>query len=163
VWHFATLRNVGPRPEGAKRHAVPTVDAPAIARRTVVRNSSRTVGTRTYKGLVFVADDEATFRGSIQDALEDRGYLVLSARNGTEALARMYGFHGAALAIVDLNMPGMNGWELIATMRAHENLAGVRILVVSSHAGEPIEGVDRLLQKPLKLKDLLRTVEELTV
>lgn len=120
------------------------------------------MGTSTHKGLVFVADDEATFRGSIQDALEDRGYLVLSARNGIEALARMYGFSGHALAIVDLNMPEMNGWELIANMRAHENLSQVRIVVVSSQAGEPIQGVDRLLQKPLKLKDLLRTVEELT-
>jgi CheY-like chemotaxis protein len=128
----------------------------------VVSDASRTVATSSHKGLIFIADDEATFRGSIQDALEDRGYLVLSARSGSEALARMHGFTGAALAIVDLNMPGMNGWELIETMRADENLAQVRILVVSSHAGEPIQGADRLLQKPLKLKDLLRTVEELT-
>jgi two-component system, OmpR family, copper resistance phosphate regulon response regulator CusR len=120
------------------------------------------VGTRAHRGIVFVADDENAFRDSLQDALEDKGYLVLPARSGAEALARMHGFSGSALAIVDLNMPGMDGWELIDTMRKDVALADIRIVVVSSNELRPIDGADRQLQKPLRLKDLLRTVEELT-
>lgn len=116
----------------------------------------------TNKGIIFIAEDEATFRAILQEALEDSGYLVLPARSGTEALARMHGFSGSALAIVDLNMPGMNGWELIEAMRADDDLKHIRILVVSSCDPPPIQGADRMLQKPLKLKDLLRTVAELT-
>lgn len=115
----------------------------------------------THRGVIFAADDEAGFRENIQDALEDAGYLVLSARNGSEALARMRGIWGPSLAIVDLNMPDMNGWELIEKMRADRELACIPILVVSSQGNEPVRGADRLLRKPVAIEDLLRNVQEL--
>lgn len=119
------------------------------------------MATARRKGTIFIADDESAFRESIQDALEDLGYLVLPARGGVEALARMHGFSGNGLAIVDLNMPEMDGWELIENMRADANLAHIPIVVVSSHGREPVAGADRHLGKPLRLNELLRTVQEL--
>jgi CheY-like chemotaxis protein len=119
------------------------------------------VSWTTHRGVIFAADDEPGFRENVQDALEDAGYLVLGARNGIEALARMRGISGPAVAIVDLNMPGMSGWELIEKMRSSRDLANIPILVVSSAGGEPIKGADRLLRKPIALEDLLRTVQEL--
>lgn len=113
------------------------------------------------RGTIFIADDEPTFRESIQDALEDVGYLVLPARGGIEALARMHGFSGNGLAIVDLNMPEMDGWELIENMRADKNLAHIPIVVVSSHGRDSATLADRHLEKPLRLGELLRTVQEL--
>lgn len=113
------------------------------------------------KGVIFVFDDEAAFRDSLQDAFEDSGYFVLPARSGTEALARMHRFSGHAIAIIDLNMPGMDGWELIETMRADEELAHIPIFVVSSQEGQPVQGADRVFRKPLVLDELLRAVQEL--
>ncbi len=114
-----------------------------------------------HKGVVFLADDDADLRENLQDALEDAGYLVLPARSGTEALARMRGLSGAALAIVDLNMPGMDGWELISAMRADKELASIPVLVISSHGRDPVKGANGFLRKPLALKELLRAVQEL--
>src|ERR1041385_5829259 len=69
------------------------------------------------KGVVFLADDDAMLRESVLTTLEPRGDLVLPARDGAEALARMRGFVGRAVLLVDLTMPGMNGEELIAAVR----------------------------------------------
>lgn len=111
--------------------------------------------------IIFLADDDHDLRESLQDALEDAGYVVLPARSGTEALARMRGISMASLAIVDLNMPDMDGWELISTMRADQHLSTIPILVISSHGRESVTGVERFFRKPLVLTDLLRTVQEL--
>lgn len=114
-----------------------------------------------HKGIVLLADDDESFRETVQDALEDAGYLVLPARSGQEALARMRGLSAVMLAIVDLNMPGMDGWELISAMRADKQLTATPIFVVSSHGREPISGASRLFRKPVDLKALLGAIEQL--
>jgi len=118
------------------------------------------VTSPTYKGVVFVIDDDEVVRLSTQDLLEDEGYLVLSARNGSEGLARMHGIVGPAVAIVDLVMPRIDGWHLIDTMRADANLRRIPIIVVSARR-EPVAGADRIVTKPLKTAELLRAVREL--
>lgn len=116
---------------------------------------------RTHKGVVFVADDEDAVRYSAQDILEEEGYLVLSARSGTEALARMRGIFGPSVAIVDLVMPGMNGWDLIEVMRADQELQHIPIIVLSGQGPKPIQGADRVMRKPYKAPELVRAVQEL--
>jgi CheY-like chemotaxis protein len=114
-----------------------------------------------HKGIIFLAEDDTDVRENFEDALEDAGYLVLSARSGLEALARMRGFSNRAVAIVDLNMPDMNGIELIAQMRSEKELSNIPILAISAERKGPIEGATRFLRKPLELKELLRSVQEL--
>jgi CheY-like chemotaxis protein len=59
--------------------------------------------------LVFLVEDDDDLRESIEALLEAEGYVVLGARNGTEALARMRGSYGTSIAVIDLLMPGMDG------------------------------------------------------
>jgi CheY-like chemotaxis protein len=115
----------------------------------------------THKGVIFLAEDDTDVRENFEDALEDAGYLVLPARSGIEALARMRGLSSRAVAVVDLNMPDMNGSELIAAMRGEKDLASIPILAISADAREPVAGADRFLRKPFELKELLRSVHEL--
>ena len=117
--------------------------------------------SRAHKGVVFVAEDDDSARSSTQDFLEDEGYLVLGARNGTEALARMRGILLPAVAIIDLVMPGMDGWDLIETMRADADLKRIPIIVLSAHIREPINGVDRIVRKPYEPTDLVGAVRDL--
>jgi CheY-like chemotaxis protein len=117
--------------------------------------------TSAHKGYIFLAEDDADFRQALQGALEREGYLVLGARNGREALARMYGFTSAALAIIDLSMPLMNGTELIAAMRADRDLAHIPILAVSGHRQQATLKADRFLAKPFPLDQLVSTISEL--
>lgn len=116
--------------------------------------------SRTHKGVVFVADDDDAVRDSAQDILEDEGYLVLGARNGTEALSRMRGISGPAVALIDLVMPGMDGWDLIDAMRADVDLKRIPIIVISGQGREPIKGTDRVMRKPYKATELVGAVRE---
>jgi two-component system, chemotaxis family, sensor histidine kinase and response regulator PixL len=132
-----------------------------LAHQAGLRDISRIVTWTTHRGVIFTADDEPGVRENLQDALEDAGYLVLSARDGKEALARMRGTWGPSLAIVDLNMPTMSGWELIERMRSDRELSCIPILVLSANGNEPVRGADRLLRKPVTIEELLRNVQEL--
>ena len=87
---------------------------------------------RSHKGVIYLVDDDSELRLTVQEALEGHGYYVLPARDGVEALARMQGLHGKSLAIVDLIMPRMSGWELISAMKADQSLSRIPILAMSS-------------------------------
>jgi len=115
----------------------------------------------TYLGIVFVADDEPELREATTRVLEHTGYLVLPARDGLEALARMHGISGRALAIIDLSMPKMNGVELIRRMRADARLSYIPILVITSSEVATVDGADLLLHKPFLPSTLLDAVRAL--
>ena len=122
---------------------------------------------RSHKGVIYLVDDDAELLATVQEALEGAGYYVLPARDGVEALARMQGQYGQSLAIVDLIMPRMSGWELIQTMRSDGRLSTIPILAMSSQftlkKGPPVKGADRLMPKPFELPKLLRAIDELMV
>ena len=113
-----------------------------------------------HSGAVFLADDEDDLRDTLQDWFEEEGFLVLPAREGAEALARMSGFTGSAVVIVDLVMPGMDGWRLIDAMRARPDLARIPVIVLSAY-GSPPAGVARVFRKPYDPDALLDSVREL--
>lgn len=113
-------------------------------------------------GIVFLADDEDAHRESLRELLEDEGYYVLQARDGRETLARMEGVWRSSVAIVDLMMPGMDGFGLIAAMQAHPELRRIPIIVLSSNrVTEPIPGAARVLRKPCRPEALFGHVREL--
>ncbi len=68
------------------------------------------------KKRILLVDDEEAIQLLYRQEFEDEGYLVDSARNGEEALAQ---FHSQPpdLVILDINMPGMNGIEVLRQMK----------------------------------------------
>jgi two-component system, cell cycle response regulator DivK len=110
---------------------------------------------------ILVVDDEAMMRDIVTSFLESEGYEVESASAGDEALQAIRR-HPPHLAVLDLCMPGMTGWELIAQLKGMPDAPGV---VVMSGMGmdEPPElgaiGAQVLgyLPKPFSGEQLLRT------
>jgi CheY-like chemotaxis protein len=82
---------------------------------------------------VLVVEDDEGNRDMIREILEDEGYAVQTARNGLAALARMAG-ELPALVVMDLMMPAMDGFELVAEMERRGLRPSVPILVVSGSA-----------------------------
>lgn len=114
---------------------------------------------------VLVAEDEDIVRGLISEYLENRGYRVIEAEDGRQALEK-FRMHQAeiGLVITDLTMPNMDGWETMAAMRA---LApGLYVILSSGHdeakvmAGAGSEQPHAFLRKPYDMKDLAREVEK---
>ncbi len=73
----------------------------------------------------------------------------------------MRGYSGQAVAIVDLVMPGMDGWHLIDIMRASTDLSRIPIIVLSVHVREPIAGADLMMKKPYVPAELVAAVRNL--
>lgn len=114
---------------------------------------------------VMVVDDTATSRGLITDALAAFGIRhVRSANSGSAALADLAA-HPAHLVISDMNMPGMDGLQLLSTLRQSPRTAKVGFLLITGRANNEIIsegkrlGMNNLVAKPFENKDLLRAVE----
>ena len=108
---------------------------------------------------ILVVDDEELLRAYLTRLLEDEGYHVVTAADGSEAWAVLDGAESpVGLVITDVVMPSMTGPELAA--RLAEQPASPPILFMSgSHTGTDLPGP--LLAKPFESDDLTRLVHEL--
>jgi two-component system response regulator FixJ len=80
--------------------------------------------------LVIVVDDDVAVRNSLKFSLEVEGFAVRVYSGGTELLGDTELPRGGSCLVVDQNMPGMNGLELVAQLRARE-IAVPAILITS--------------------------------
>jgi CheY-like chemotaxis protein len=116
-------------------------------------------------GRVLLVDDDAGSRLFARAVLEKRGYTVLEAEDGVEALHRLRHEEPVALVIADLNMPHMDGLELLWEMRGSPEWAGVPVLVLTGENDEVLEaklideGADDYVCKPLEPRLFLARVK----
>jgi CheY-like chemotaxis protein len=109
---------------------------------------------------VLVVEDEEDLRETMREALESNGYAVVAAREGQEALDQLERIEHLCLVILDLLMPGMNGWDFFAKFRARPGLADVPVVVHSSAPSRAPAGVTRVLKKPVDLEHLLSVIRQ---
>ncbi len=112
---------------------------------------------------VLVVDDEVDIAEAVRAVLEEERYKVVTCPNGREAL-RYLSEAPADLAIVDIMMPVMNGYETIKAIRQHPGLQKLPILLMSaiSPAAKFEEyAVASFLKKPFSLHELVEKVGEL--
>jgi two-component system response regulator MprA len=93
---------------------------------------------------VLVVEDEGDIRGMIRLALELEGYVVFEATDGRRALEQLRAGLRPSLILLDLMMPGMNGWEFRAEQGRDPELAAIPVVLIS--------GDDRLQQSAVELK-----------
>jgi chemosensory pili system protein ChpA (sensor histidine kinase/response regulator) len=116
--------------------------------------------------VVVIADDSISVRKFVGRMLSKAGYRVKLASDGLEA-SEMVAQTGCHLVITDLEMPRMNGYELMAHLRQDPTTKKIPVLVVTSRAGAKHrdraikEGACGFLTKPVQEDQLLSTVEEI--
>ena len=82
--------------------------------------------------MILIIEDDVDIREELADMLRDEGLTVAEAGDGAEAIALLE--RGPALPTVillDLMMPGMDGWEFRARQRRDERLKGIPVVVMS--------------------------------
>ncbi len=114
-------------------------------------------------GLVLVVDDDDDIRESLEVLLRLHGYHVATAADGSEALKRMQmGGWRPCLILLDLMMPGMNGFELRSALDANETLADIPVVVITGAGAKVAERASAMhldvLRKPFEPLTLLQTV-----
>jgi CheY-like chemotaxis protein len=121
------------------------------------------VGCKNGHDAVLVVDDDVDLRESVHELLTERGYRVETAADGAEALAWLEKSQMTpCVALIDLMMPGMDGFTLRARMSADPHLADIPVVVVTG-AGvlaeqRAAELNAKVLRKPVTMANLLATV-----
>ena len=111
----------------------------------------------TSTGTVFVVEDEPAIRGLVSLLLEGEGYLVDGAADGQEALTKLTAQPPDAL-VLDLELPLLNGCDLVRACRADAGLRHLPIIAISGAVGgQAVRDLDvqGFLPKPFSLDTLL--------
>lgn len=123
---------------------------------------------RQQPGRVLVVDDEAANRELIRDALSANGHLIEEAANASEAF-RCIASHRPDVVLLDVSMPGMDGFEVCRRLRAVPETAGLPIIMVSAFTDrrDRIAGIEAgandYLGKPIDVQDLILRVRNAIV
>lgn len=113
------------------------------------------------KGTVLVIEDDADVRDAIVCVLEGVGYRALSAEDGTAGLELLRSGDRPDVILLDLMMPGMDGYEFRSAQLADESIASIPVIVLTAdwrRTPTADMGKVRFLQKPFELEDLLAAV-----
>lgn len=108
---------------------------------------------------ILVVDDEALLRAMLRDALEEAGYAVVVAENGRDGIASAKADRPDCI-LLDVMMPGLDGYQTCAAIKADPDLADIPVLLIS--ATTDLRVIDRaeqvgaaeVLPKPVPMEQL---------
>ena len=111
---------------------------------------------------VLMVDDESRMRKLVSDFLTRKGYQVIEAGDGEEAIDKFYEDKNISLVILDVMMPKMNGWDTCRQIRKNSNVPIIMLTAKSDEASELNGfdcGADEYISKPFSPKILVARVE----
>jgi DNA-binding NtrC family response regulator len=112
---------------------------------------------------LMLVDDEERFLSTTQKLLSKKGYDVLTASSGAEALENLR-LHNIHVVVLDVKMPGMDGMETLKAIKKTFPLVEVIMLTGHATVESAVDGLKSgatdYLMKPTDVKDLIRKAEE---
>lgn len=120
-------------------------------------------GVQMAKAKILMVDDEARMRKLVRDFLSVKGYEVLEAGDGEEAVKIFMQDKNIDLMILDVMMPKMDGWEVVKTVRQYSSKLPIIMLTARGEERDELQGfqlgVDEYISKPFSPKILVARVE----
>ncbi len=120
--------------------------------------------SETKQQVVLVADDDPEILAMLGIRLGKKGYKVLEAVDGLQTL-ELARKHHPDLVLLDVMMPGKNGWEVAKELRADKSLRDMGIVMLTA-IGEkvnemtsPLYGADAFVDKPFEFSDLEKKIK----
>ena len=117
---------------------------------------------------VLVVDDSETVRQQLGDALSRAGLTVVEARDGLDGLERIAEHDDLSVLILDVNMPRMNGLDMLDKLKENPKTAGLPVLILTTEAQSSMvarakqAGAKAWLIKPVRMDLLVDVVQKLT-
>ncbi len=119
---------------------------------------------RSGKFKILVVDDVKNNLEILKRRLSSLGYEVFTADNGKKGL-KLAEKVGPDLILLDIEMPVMDGYEVLEKIRAHGKLSGMPVVAVTAAVGPAEksklldEGFDEVFLKPLKVPEIVKIIE----
>ena len=121
----------------------------------------------TQSGYLLVVEDIPDILKLLDATLKFKGYRVLTARNGEEAL-EVIQKERPLIVITDILMPKMDGFSLVHTLRIHSETRSIPVIFLSATYVAPEDkafalniGATRFIEKPIDLELFMKTISEL--
>ncbi|MDH5738372.1 MAG: response regulator, partial [Gammaproteobacteria bacterium] len=114
---------------------------------------------------VMIVDDSVTVRKVTSRLIERQGWDVVTAKDGVDAINQLQDIY-PDIMLLDIEMPKMDGFEVLSTVRRDERLKNLPVIMITSRTGAKHKeqalalGVNRYLGKPFQEASLLSTIEE---
>ncbi len=119
----------------------------------------------TKKAVILIADDDPEILTMLGIRLSKKGYEVLEAVDGNQTLDLAHRHH-PDLVLLDVMMPGKNGWEVAKELRADDEFSNVGIVMLTA-IGEkvnemtsPLYGADAYVDKPFDFSELEKKIKD---
>ena len=112
-----------------------------------------------------IVDDSRAMRSLLRNIMRELGFEVTEAANGLEGLDRLQEDPHVDVALVDWNMPVMDGLEVVKAMRRHRQLAEIKVMMVTAEndmakmARALMVGADEYAMKPLTRDAIIEKLE----
>ena len=116
---------------------------------------------------ILIVDDDTFVRRILKDAFDEEGITSHEANNGLEALRMAREIHPDAI-ILDVMLPGLDGYKICRMLKYDENFADISIVMVTSRARQSDRdtgyhtGADLYITKPFKPEEVVAAVKKLT-
>ncbi|HEX9458461.1 MAG TPA: response regulator [Thermoanaerobaculia bacterium] len=118
----------------------------------------------TSKPIILVVDDDLPILALMRTLLREFGFQAVTAESGEQAIAEAR-VHRLAAVLIDRNMPGMSGDELIRALRSEPGFDALPILIISGQSVSPAElttlGADGAILKPFDVTELIAQLRSL--
>ena len=115
---------------------------------------------------VLTVDDADDLRTLVRAVLESRGFDVVEAPSGRDALHLLAGGLRPDAIVLDVQMPDLDGWDTLSAIRADDHLDAVPVILCTVRAQQAdvdrgwLLGCDAFLRKPFAIDDLAHAVTE---
>ena len=144
---------------GCKRLVKVSISLLYLLRRDAIFRNLSSEMPRPAK--ILIVDDDPDIRDSLGEALREEGYEVIQFSGAREALDYLRGGARIDVILLDLFMPGLDGWDFRAEQKADPRTAGIPVISLS--AGGKLVDVACSLRKPVTLDEILRAIEGVTL
>ena len=115
---------------------------------------------------ILIVDDDKDFLKALKIVLEDKGYVIVTALDGAEALEAARA-ESPDLILLDIMLPGMNGLKVCRFLKFDENYKDIPIIIVSAKADQEDKqlgrqmGAELYITKPFENEELFHAINQL--
>ncbi|MBD2198178.1 MULTISPECIES: hybrid sensor histidine kinase/response regulator [Calothrix] len=152
---------------GVISNSTPLLAPANSTNKTSSQQSHSSSANQNSSKVLLVVDDALSLRQTLSLTLQKHGYQVLQAQNGVEALEKLQAYPEIKVVVSDLEMPRMNGFELLSHVRKSSNLADKPVVILTSRSADKHRqlaeslGATAYLTKPYLEDKLVTTIGDL--